>query len=262
MHTNQQREYDEATAYQNTKTKYKYRNRPWLGPLSRALSYKVLELINHEYKYALAALPTKAHQPTREVTDLPPYDDYSCTVGLQFGIPCRHKIYRLLVGNKTREEAPSRPRAGRLLSSSAPRRPTPEPREDPQGPREESPREESPQEGEAAVEAPAPAPKRRGRPPKNKETAPEQGPQAPPPQPKKRGRPPKNKETAAMAAPEPKPKRQRKTPGEAPPTAVGSVGIASQGVVGTKAAVGTTGQTTRSGRQVKLTEKAVGARKV
>ena len=63
-------------------------------------------------------------------------------------------------------------------------------------------------------------------------------------------------------APEPKPKRQRKTPREVPPAAVSNVGIASQGVVGTQAAVGTTGQTTRSSRQVKLTEKATVARKM
>ncbi|KAK0740268.1 hypothetical protein B0T18DRAFT_205647 [Schizothecium vesticola] len=67
--------------------------------------------------------------------------------------------------------------------------------------------------GVRPIEAPTPAPKRRGRPPKNKETAAIEAPA----QQRKRGRPPKNKETTAMAAPEPKPKRQRKTPAEAPP---------------------------------------------
>ena len=64
-----------------------------------------------------------------------------------------------------------------------------------------------------------------------------------------------------MAAPEPKPKRQRTTPAEAPPAAVVGVGMASYGAVGTQGAGGTTGQITRSGRHVKLTNKAAEARK-
>jgi pyruvate/2-oxoglutarate dehydrogenase complex dihydrolipoamide acyltransferase (E2) component len=73
---------------------------------------------------------------------------------------------------------------------------------------------------------------------------------APAPQPRKRGRPPKNKTTAA-----PEPKRQRATPKEGPPAAVVGVGIASQA----QATVGEGGQTTRSGRQVRLTKKAAEA---
>ncbi|KAK0742610.1 hypothetical protein B0T18DRAFT_413366 [Schizothecium vesticola] len=68
--------------------------------------------------------------------------------------------------------------------------------------------------------------------------------EAPVPQPKKRGRPPKDKNTV------PDPKRQRATPKEGPLAAVVGVGIASQ------ATVGQGGQTTRSGRQVRLTKKA------
>jgi len=71
--------------------------------------------------------------------------------------------------------------------------------------REEVLREDAPRE-QATVEAPAPAPKRRGR-------------------------PLKNEETAAIAAPEPEPKLQRKTPAEAPPAAVVGVGMASHGAV-------------------------------
>ena len=42
-----------------------------------------------------------------------------------------------------------------------------------------------------------------------------------------------------MATPEPKPKRQRKTPVEAPPTAVIRVGMALYGVVGIQGVGGT-----------------------
>jgi hypothetical protein len=73
-----------------------------------------------------------------------------------------------------------------------------------------------------------------------------------PAQQRKRGRPPKNM---------PEPKRQRATPSGGPAAATVGVGIASQGAVGTQVAVGATGQTTRSGRHVKLTEKAADARR-
>lgn len=104
MHMNQRKEFKELTSYQNMKTKIRYLGRKWLGPLSTALSYKGLDLINSEYIHAVAALPAEEHQPRRKVTPLPACDDDSCTVGLQFGIPCRHKIYQLLVQNRTRKE--------------------------------------------------------------------------------------------------------------------------------------------------------------
>lgn len=378
MHMNQRKEFFEVTSYQNTKTKREYLNRTWLGPLSTAVSYKGLDLINNEYRYALAALPVEeGHQSTRQITDLPPCDDNTCTVGLQFGIPCRHKIYQLLVGNRTKEEAEketlhvrdvhphwhlalplyvedsylrikdpkmaipkgrpknhpappltkglpiptadtprrrstpktpsqqprlkrtrpgppqgsaprmsdsirrrlsqwelegdeadeapqertrlviaSRPRAGRLLSSGGPRQSTQEPlfRSLAAPEAQQAPETPASMEAPALMEAAAPAPKRRGRPPKNTTTAPERGLQTALPQPKKRGRPPKNKEAAV-----PEPKRQRATPGGGPPAATIGVGIASQRLVGTQVAVDGTGQTTRSGRHVKLTKKAAEA---
>lgn len=351
MHDNQIREFNEVTSYQNTKTKREYLSRRWLGPLSTGLSYKALDLINNEYKYALAALPAEeGHRLDREVAILPSCDDDSCTVGLQFGIPCRHKIHQLLVQNETREEGqkrslhlrdvhphwylamplhvedaylrikdpkmavpkgrprnqpappltrglaipeapetprrrstpktPSQPRATRTKpgppQGSAPRMsdgirrrlsqwemdladsPTEDrtrlvialrrrprlplsSRQSPQDLRFRSPAEAQDRAQEEAQDGTlAPQPKRRGRPPKNKNTAPEQGPEAPAPQPKKRGRPPKNKNTV------PEPKRQRATPKEGPLTAVVGVGI--------------TLQTTRAGRQVRLTDKAAAAR--
>ncbi|KAK0741425.1 hypothetical protein B0T18DRAFT_420130, partial [Schizothecium vesticola] len=101
----------------------------------------------------------------------------------------------------------------------------------------------TPMEARALMEAPAPAPKRRGRPPKNTTTAPERGLQTAPSQPKKRGRPPKEQGGRRGG----------------PPAATIGVGIALQRVVGTQVAVDGTGQTTRSGRQVKLTKKAAEA---
>jgi hypothetical protein len=122
--------------------------------------------------------------------------------------------------DRTRLILPTQARARRLLSSSGPRQSTQEPLF--QAVQDEA--KDGAQE-EAQEEAPAP-------------------------QPRKRGRPPKNKTTAA-----PEPKRQRATPKEGPPAAVVGVGIASQA----QATVGEGGQTTRSGRQVRLTKKAAEA---
>ncbi|EAQ92419.1 predicted protein [Chaetomium globosum CBS 148.51] len=245
MHMNQRKEFFEVTSYQNTKTKLQYLSRTWLGPLTTAISYKGLDLINSEYKHALAALPAEdGHRSTKEITALPPCDDDFCTVGLQFGIPCRHKIYQLLLHGQERVDYSAPTAFGGLKSYWVARQPPPPPE-----PRDDTPREEAPRE-EAAVEAPAPAPKRRGRPPKIKETAAVEAPA----QPRKRGRPPKNKETAA-----PEPKRQRATPSRGPPAGTIGVGIASQGGVRTQVVVGATGKTTRSGRQVQLTKKAAEA---
>lgn len=149
--------------------------------------------------------------------------------------------------DSTRLILPTQARARRLLSSSGPRQSTQEPLF--QAVQDEA--QDGAQE-EVQEEAPAPQPRKRGRPPKNKMTAvPESAPvKASAPQPKKRGRPPKNKTTAA-----PEPKRQRATPKEGPPAAVVGVGIASPA----QATVGEGSQTTRSGRQVRLTKKATEA---
>lgn len=75
---------------QSTKVQRDYISRAYLGSLPTKVSFIALNLINEKYKIAKAAIPT-ASRPARP---LKPCEE--CTVPLQYGVPCRHKIYSVL----------------------------------------------------------------------------------------------------------------------------------------------------------------------
>ena len=94
MYTQQQKSYTKRLAFKGTRTRQEYLNRAYLGNLPLRVSYKYLELINHQYRHAKAAIPTNA----RQATELNPYGS-NCTTSLQFGVPYRHSIYTILKDN-------------------------------------------------------------------------------------------------------------------------------------------------------------------
>jgi len=81
----------ETLAREAVNTKQNYLTRTYLGSLPRTVSYKALELINQEYRIAKAAFPT----PGRTAIELKPCNE--CTAPLQDSIPCKHKIYNIIV---------------------------------------------------------------------------------------------------------------------------------------------------------------------
>lgn len=75
------------------RSKLNYLLRRYFGTLPLKFLCKGLEHINREYRYAKAAMPSSK---SLQGIPLTPCDEY-CTAPLQYGVPCRHKIYSTLV---------------------------------------------------------------------------------------------------------------------------------------------------------------------
>lgn len=83
--------FKQKRAKESTRAPLEYLGRRYLGTLPTTVSYKALELINEEYKHSALAIPT-VNRPAKPLT--PCGND--CTAPLQFGVPCRHRIFRAL----------------------------------------------------------------------------------------------------------------------------------------------------------------------
>ena len=73
----QYRTFEEAMAREGTRMRQTYLNRIYLGSLPLKVSYKGLDLINREYRYAKAAIPNSKRDPM-----LLSACDSDCTVSL------------------------------------------------------------------------------------------------------------------------------------------------------------------------------------
>lgn len=80
-------------AKQALRARHDFLHRPWLGGLPLKVSYKALDLIVQEYRYAKAAMPSN---PTSQTRPLAPCHPDTCTATIQYSIPCRHDIYTKL----------------------------------------------------------------------------------------------------------------------------------------------------------------------
>jgi len=92
MATEQLMTLKQTLARQGNRSQRYFLTRRYLGSLPLKVSYKALELVNMEYRFAKAAFPGK----NRKARPLPPCNLKNCTASQQFGIPCRHAIFDIL----------------------------------------------------------------------------------------------------------------------------------------------------------------------
>ncbi|KAK0741365.1 hypothetical protein B0T18DRAFT_229739 [Schizothecium vesticola] len=90
----------EEMAKQALRARHDFLHRPWLGGLPLKVSYKALDLIVQEYRYANAAIPSN---PASQTRPLAPCRPDTCTATIQYSIPCRHDIHAKLAGGERLE---------------------------------------------------------------------------------------------------------------------------------------------------------------
>jgi hypothetical protein len=97
MLNDQERDFRQACANDGVLTRPEHigRGAEYLGELPQVISQKALGLITHEYRRALKAIPTASNlrpQTLGACTD-------DCSVSIELGIPCRHRILSKLEDN-------------------------------------------------------------------------------------------------------------------------------------------------------------------
>ncbi|KAK0618035.1 hypothetical protein B0T17DRAFT_321162 [Bombardia bombarda] len=92
----QDKNFNDELSRQAIYSRKEYIGRNGFGELPMQVTHRALKRINDELLYARAAMPSKKnHHPQ----PLAPCDE-NCTTPLQFGVPCRHTIYKRLKKKK------------------------------------------------------------------------------------------------------------------------------------------------------------------
>lgn len=98
MITRQERVFNEAVAIQQTRLRFDYINKAWLGNVPLTVSYWAVNQIDRQYRMALAARPS-ARQPFP-----PPLPRCQGVFSNQYGLPCSHTIYERLEAGEPLEQ--------------------------------------------------------------------------------------------------------------------------------------------------------------
>lgn len=98
-----ERDYNQKAAEMMMRQRRQYMQQEWLGMLPIQITYRAVDLLAKQHRFAVAAMPS----PTREVVPLRPCQK---RFSQQYGLPCSHDILRRLQVSQPLEKEVIHPR--------------------------------------------------------------------------------------------------------------------------------------------------------